>query len=114
MREVANVYSPRCQKSRGPLNLLLRLRHPAAAAAAKAPLECEPKVAVPVAVAKLIDRAVRIEPVREEDQPVPCGMRIHEIVDVEPDRGPRVRPIFQECRAKGATVEIGVEFIGPI
>src|SRR3954451_25027069 len=105
---------PAMSEVAGSLNLLLRLRHPAAAAAAKAPLERETEVAVPVAISNLIDRPVRIEAVREEDQPVPRGVRIHEVVDVEPDRGPRVRPKFQECRAKGATVEIGVEFIGPI
>src|SRR4051812_2631550 len=96
-----------------PLNLLLRLRYPAAASA-EALLQRDPKAAVAIALAQLIDHQARSGAIGQGPQPLPVPARIEQIVHVEGDRRVWPRTILDESRAVGASVEVRVELVSSI
>src|SRR5512139_2282272 len=86
-----------------PLAALTRPRHPVAIAAAstEALLQRQPDVDVPVSLSQLVDDELGFGTIGHINCPFAEGLSVDRIVEVEGDRCPCARPIFDERRRKG-------------
>src|SRR5437867_3477549 len=100
---------PACEvKSRRLLAALRLLRHPAAA---EALLKRQDHADVRVTLAEFLGDRVRISPVRGKEDPVSAAAVIQDVVHIQPQAGPSVHAIFDECACEWPQIEIAVKLV---